>query len=383
MSSLRLEEIGKAIEREIDRDRLPGAVIAVARQGQLAYYEAFGYLNKQEGVEMPKNAIFSIWSMTKPVVAVGALILHEEGLLALDEPVGTYLPELSGRVVAIGGDPQRTVPARRQPTVQDLMLHTSGWSYNYGDTPLGEMAPEGPSPISSYSSGDDFIQALSRMPLRFHPGSEWDYGVGLDVLGVIIERISGQSLGDFFQERIFDPLDMIDTAINIPRRDVTRHAQVLPVDPLTGASQESHKHTDLEFHCGGGCLASTALDYLSFAQMLVNDGSLNGVRVLGRKTVEYMTADHLGPDVNTERLWALRNKNGYGFGLAVAVRRGSGVSGMMGSPGDFHWGGRNGTYFWVDPEEELAVVFMTASLGDIRPYHRQMIAGLVLQAIDD
>jgi CubicO group peptidase (beta-lactamase class C family) len=393
MSSQRLARIAAALKADIDQGRMPGAVIAVARKGKLVYHEAFGFLDKARGTPMPKDAIFSIASMTKPVVAAAALSLAEESRMLVHEPVGTYLPALKDMsVVAFkrdpsGGESIDRVPARRQPTIQDLMRHTAGFTYgNQGTTALHKAYPGGSGNVAATMSGAEFIDALAKLPLHYQPGTTWDYSYGLDILGLAIERVSNQTLGQFLHARFFGPLGMSDTAFTVPKEKAGRIAKALATDPITGQPQSIRDQTlPWKFECGGGCLASTALDYLRFAQMLLDGGALDGTRILGRKTVEYMSADHLGPGVNVEKLhnFPVEHIDGYGFGLGVAVRRVPGVAGIMGSPGDFRWSGAQGTLFWVDPREQLAVVYMAQTPGAIRAHYRQVIATLVQQAIVD
>jgi CubicO group peptidase (beta-lactamase class C family) len=392
MSAQRLARIAAALKADIDQGRMPGAVIAVARKGKLVYYEAFGFLDKAKGTPMPKDAIFSIASMTKPVVAAAALSLAEENRLLVHEPVGTYLPALKNMsVVKFRREPSGEVmerePARRQPTIQDLMRHTAGFTYgNQGTTALHKAYPGGSGNVAVTMTGAEFIDALAKLPLHYQPGTTWDYSYGLDILGLAIERVSNQTLGQFLQARFFGPLGMSDTSFTVPKDKAGRIAKALATDPITGQPQSIRDQTQpWKFECGGGCLTSTALDYLRFAQMLLDGGALDGTRILGRKTVEYMTADHLGPDVDAEKLhdFPVEHIDGYGFGLGVAVRRVPGVAGIMGSPGDFRWSGAQGTLFWVDPKEELAVVYMAQTPGAIRAHYRQVIATLVQQAIVD
>jgi len=393
MSSQRLARIAASMKADIEAGRMPGGVIAVARKGKLVYYEAFGYLDKAKGTPMPKDAIFSIASMTKPMVAVGALTLYEENRLLVHDPIGNYLPALKNMSVAVfrkdasGGDVIDREPARRQPTVQDLMRHTAGFTYgNQGTTLLHKQYPGGSGNVADTMTGPEFVEALGKLPLHYQPGTMWDYSYGLDILGIAIESVTKQSLGRFLEDRIWGPLGMVDTAFTVPPIKAGRIARALPADPVTGQPQSIRDQTQpWKFECGGGCATSTALDYLRFAQMLLNHGTLDGRRVLGRKTVEYMTSDHLGPEVNADRLhnFAVESIDGYGFGLGVAVRRGPGVAGIMGSPGDFRWSGAQGTLFWVDPKEELAVVYMAQTPGAIRAHYRQVIPALVLQSLVD
>ena len=390
MSSQRLARIADALKNDIDNGRMPGAVIAIARKGKLVYYEAFGFLDKAKGTPMPKDAIFSIASMTKPVVAAAALTFSEENRLLVHEPVGTYLPALKKMDVAVfrsGTESYGREPARRQPTIQDLMRHTAGFTYgNQGTTALHKAYPGASGNVADAMTGAEFVDALAKLPLHYQPGTRWDYSYGLDILGIALESVAKQPLGRVLQDRIFRPLRMNDTAFTVPPEKVSRIARALPVDPVTGQPQSIRDQTKpWAFECGGGCLTSTAVDYLRFAQMLLNRGALDGTRVLGRKTVEYMTADHLGPEVDASRLhnFPVEHIDGYGFGLGVAVRRVPGVAGIMGSPGDYRWSGAQGTLFWVDPKEELAVVYMAQTPGAIRAHYRQVIATLVQQAIVD
>jgi len=393
MSSQRLSRIAAALKQDVDNGRMPGAVIAIARRGKLVYFESFGFLDKGKGTPMPKDAIFSIASMTKPVVAAAALTFYEENRLLVHEPVGTYLPPLKNMTVAVlrrdgsGNETFDREPARRQPTIQDLMRHTAGFTYgNQGTTALHKAYPGGSGNVAETMTGAEFVDALAKLPLHYQPGTKWDYSYGLDILGLTLESVAKQPLGRVLQDRIFGPLGMTDTAFTVPKEKVARIAKALPVDPVTGQPQTIRDQTlPWKFECGGGCLTSTALDYLRFAQMLLNRGAFEGTRVLGRKTVEYMTADHLGPDVDVRSLhnFPVEHIDGYGFGLGVAVRRVPGVAGIMGSPGDYRWSGAQGTLFWVDPKEELAVVYMAQTPGAIRAHYRQVIATLVQQAIVD
>ena len=387
MSSERLERIAPILRADIEIGRLPGAVVAIARKGKLVYHEAFGFLNKRAGTTMPKDAIFPIASMTKPLAAVGALILVEEGRLILNDPIGEYLPQMSKMSVAVmrSETAMATEVARRQPTIQDLMRHTAGVTYgNRGTSDLYKLYPQGSIDAAVSLTGPQFVEKLASLPLHYQPGVAWDYGLGLDILGLVIEAVVKQPLSQFLNERLFGPLGMVDTAFWPTSGRGKRIARALSAEPGPGSTQiVQDSPLPRRFDCGGACAFSTAIDYLRFAQMLLNRGTLDGTRILGRKTVEFMTADQLGLEVNIDRLRDYSNINGYGFGLSVAVRRGYGIAGMMGSPGDYHWGGANGTYFWVDPKEELAAVFMAAAPGAARIRNRQIITSLVLQAIAD
>lgn len=390
MSSQRLGLIRPRIEAEIARDQLPGGVLAIVRRGRLVHFETYGYLDKATGVPMRADAIFNIASMTKPMAAVAALQLYEQGRLLIDDPISKYLPQFAKSQVAVLDAKRETiverVPAARPITVQDLFRHTSGLVYGgRGATPVHKLLPEGSSPASLSMTGPEFIGRLAQAPLLHHPGAMWDYGFGLDVLGLIVEQITEQSLGRYLQENVWKPLGMEDTHFVIPTDKLNRYAKALPVDPESGRPQSMRQLTaPTKFECGGGCAASTADNYLRFALMLANHGTFAGQRVLGRKTVEYMTANHLAPDVvNLIGRTGDPTRADYGFGLGVAVRTMPGISRTMSSVGTFAWPGASGTNWWVDPREDLTVVWMAYSPGTIRWRYRQMINALVYQALVD
>jgi CubicO group peptidase (beta-lactamase class C family) len=388
MSSVRLAEIGKTLKADIDSGQIPGAVVAVARRGKVVYFEAFGYRDKAASVPMTTDTIFAIASMTKPVTAVAALTLYEQGKLLIDDPVSKYLPKLADMKVAVldasGDKILDTVPAARKITIQDLMRHTSGIIYGgRGSTAVHKLYPSGSIALTK-TTGAEFIDKLGGLPLLHQPGAVWDYGFGLDVLGVVVESLTEQTLGQVFQERIFKPLGMVDTHFQIPADKVARYANVLPTDPVTGQPQTRTDLTSpMKLECGGGCLASTASDYLRFALMLKDKGKLGDARVLSRKTVEYMLANQLGPDVKNLIGNADPVRADYGFGLGLAVRTTPGIVRVSGSVGEFSWPGASGTNWWVDPQEDLTVVFMAHSPGPIRWHYRQVITALVNQAIAD
>ena len=390
MSSERLARIGRTLRADIDKGRIPGAVVAVARKGKLVYFEAFGYLDKAAGTLMTTDAIFSIASMTKPIVGVAALMLYEEGTLLINDPVANYLPQIGKMPVAVmrkdvtGQMVVDTVPVTRPMLIHDLMRHTSGLIYGgRGSTPVHKMYPASSGTSGTTLTSAEFLDKLGTIPLMYQPGSTWEYGLSIDVLGLVVERVSGQTLGQFLQQRLFRPLGMTDTGFIVPAEKLQRYAKALPNDPETGKPQAVLDSTKpLKFECGGGCAVSTAADYIRFAQMLQNRGSLGKVRILAPKTVEYMTSDHMGPEIQNNVARTASALEGFGFGLTVAVRRETGIAGIMGAPGDFTWGGAYGTNFWVDPKDELSVVFMAHAPGDIRTHYRQVINAFVLQAIN-
>jgi CubicO group peptidase (beta-lactamase class C family) len=383
LSSARLERLAQAIKRDVDQRRMPGAVVAIARKGKLAYYEAFGFADRAANLPMPKDAIFALASMTKPMVAVATLILAEQGDLLLNDPVGDYLPQLKGMKVATA---KGLEPAHRQPTLQDMLRHTAGVSYgNRGDTPLHKLY-ESKLISAANQSGADFLKELGQLPLHFQPGTAWEYSHGLDVAGLAVEAVTRKRLGEFMEERLFAPLGMRDTGFVVPASKAARIAKPLPVDPDTGKPIAFRAPvTPWQYDCGGGCASGTALDYVRFAQMLLDKGTADGSRVLSRKSVEYMTANQLGANVDVSRLheFAVEHMDGFGFGLGVAVRTLPGVAGVPGTPGEFLWSGAQGTMFWVDPKEELVAVFLAATPGPVRRHYRELVKQLVEQAIVD
>ncbi len=389
LSSSRLTTLGQVLRADIEAGRMPGAVVAIARRNKLVYLEAFGFRDAVTRAPMTVDTVFNIASMTKPLTTVAALSLYERGLLSMDDPLEMYLPEFAKRRVAVlsedGASILREEPARRSITLQDLMRHTSGIVYgNRGTTVLHKMYPASSNAASAMTS-TALVTALSQLPLLHQPGSTWDYGFGLDLAGVVVEHLEHRSLGEILRERVFGPLQMSDTGFQLPAGSTSRYAKPLPRDPITGQAQavDPDLTRPLGLQCGGSCAYSTATDYLRFAQMLLNGGALGDVRILGRKTVEYMTSNQLGPEVVNLVGNADPTRADYGFGLGVAVRTTPGVVKLMGSVGDFSWPGASGTNWWVDPKEQLAVVFMAQTPGALRWHYRQVINALVEQAIVD
>jgi CubicO group peptidase (beta-lactamase class C family) len=326
--------------------------------------------------------------MTKPMTTVGALMLYEQGKLLIDDPLAKYFPKFADARVAArdpNGEPTTdTVPAARKITIQDLMRHTSGLIYGgRGNTVVHKMYPAGSGDAAKDFDGAGFIDRLASLPLLYQPATVWDYGFGLDVLGLTIESITRQTLGQYLQANLFMPLGMTDTAFSISPDKAARYAKPLPQDPDTGKPQaRSPELTQpLKFECGGGCAASTASDYLRFAMMLMNGGRSGEAHLLGRKTVDYMLSDQLGPNIKNLVGNADPTRADYGFGLGLAVRTTPGVIRMMGSVGQFSWPGASGTDWWADPKEELAVVYLSAAPGPLRWHYRQKINALVYQAI--
>src|SRR5258706_211333 len=367
LSSERLARIGETLKADIEAGKIPGAVIAIARHGKLVALDAYGWRDKAAGVAMTTDTIFNIASMTKPMTTVGALMLYEQGKILIDDPLSKYFPKFAGMRVAArdaNGEPTAdTVPANRQITIQDLMRHTSGMIYGgRGNTLVHKMYPAGSGDAAHDYDGAAFMDRLASLPLLYQPATVWDYGFGLDVLGLTIEQISKQSLGQYLQANLFTPLGMTDTGFAIPADKAARYAKPLPTDPDTGKPQARNPELTqpLKFDCGG------------------RSGETH---LLGRKTVDYMLSDQLGPNIKSLIGNADPTRADYGFGLGLAVRATPGVVRMMGSVGQFSWPGASGTDWWVDPKEELAVVYLSAAPGPIRWHYRQKINAMVYQAI--
>ena len=381
-SSERLTRITELLRQEVEAGLIPGAVLTIARGGRVAYAEAVGYCDKEADAKMPLDGIFRIASMTKPIVSVAAMILAEEGRLDIGAPVADYIPELADRTV--GAERAR---ATRTMTVQDLLRHTSGLTYaGFGESPV-QMIWRDADLMNENQTNEELMGKLARLPLMFGPGTTWEYSMSTDVLGRVVEIAAGKSLAAAIAERITGPLGMRDTGFNVGGDKATRVAEPL-VDKTTGQKPPMRNLTrDVRWHSGGGGLAGTAPDYLRFCQMLLNGGELDGKRILAPKSVALMASDHLPPgcqygETSRSRFGALAPvpEMGYGFGLGFCVRKAQGMSPVPGSVGEFFWGGVLGTYFWIDPQEQMVVVLMTQA-PDQRLRYRYLSRRLVYAAL--
>lgn len=385
-SAAALERIDRFYADEIAKDRIPGAVVAIAREGKLVYYKALGYQDKAAGTPLKTDAIFNLASMTKVLTVVSALTLYEEGRLPLKSTLATYYPQFSSVQVGVvdSSGAIRLEPAKQPIFVQDLMRHTTGLTYGArGNSAVHKLYPASSSAAAYAMTGPEFIDALAKIPLLYQPGTTWDYGFSVDVLGLVVEKITGKTLGAASEERVWSRLGMRDTTFAVPADKRGRLARALPNDPITGKPQDIRILRDQpKFDCGGSCAFSTAADYIRFGQMLVNGGALDGVRILSPKTVRLMTSDHLGRNIKNNVSGTEAGRDGYGFGLGVAVRIEPGVAATNGSVGDYTWNGANGTIFWVDPKEQLVVVVMSVGPGEIRKYYREQLAALVYGAME-
>jgi CubicO group peptidase (beta-lactamase class C family) len=391
----RLARIGSVLRADTDTGTIPGAVALILRHGQVAYFDAFGYADRSTGRPMQRDSVFRIASMTKPVTVVAALMLMEQGRLLLNDPVTRYLPELGHvqvgveRTDAAGKRTLSLEPAKRVMTVQDLMRHTAGFTYGqFGDT-LVQRAYRAAHMIDDQQTNALMVAKLAQLPLAHQPGTTFEYGMSTDVLGRIVEVVSGLDLARFFAENVTGPLGMTNTAFGIPPSEQARLAEpqretqspmpaVVPYDPAQPA----------KWFSGGGGLLSTAADYARFCQMLLDGGEFGGVRLLARKSVQLMVHNHLsptlsyGPRTADLGIAAPLPELGQGYGLGLGVRQHAGLASVPGSVGDYFWGGALGPYFWVDPVEQLIVVFMLQELNvQRRTRYRSLLRALVYQAL--
>lgn len=392
MSSERLARIHTAMQRYVDKQLVPGVVTVVARRGRIVYSDAVGFRDVEAKAPMTTDAIFRIASMTKPLASVALMMLYEEGHFLLNDPLAKFLPEFANMKVALPapanesvGVPYKLVPAARPITIKHILTHTAGFPNTYRGITQAEYLKNAAlrKPTDTVA---DSVKRLAAMPLNFHPGDAWEYGAATDVVGRVVEVISGMTLDEFLQKKILGPLKMTDTHFYLPSAKLGRFTSVYEPDATKGnkiklveaptAESRFVKEPHLYFSGAGG-LVSTAADYLRFAQMLLNGGELEGVRILGRKTVELMTVNHIGD------LPVWLTGPGFGFGLGFSVVKDIGATGQIGSVGNYSWGGAFCTLFWVDPKEELIGIVMT----QVRPYThiniRQDFQVLVNQAIVD
>jgi CubicO group peptidase (beta-lactamase class C family) len=368
LSSARLKEMSAAFQSGVDKKEIPGAVVLVARHGKVAYFETFGFRDREAGAPMTRDAIFRIASMTKPITSVAAMMLVEQGRLELSAPVSRYLPEFKDVKLGVekkdpSGKPALTLEIpRREMTVLDLMRHTSGLTYGFTGKSMVRDRYTAEKLGEPGLNNATFVSRLSRAPLQNEPGEVWDYSVSTDVLGRIIESLSGMDLEQYFSENIFKPLGMSDTRfwLNDPAKQARlAHVQA---EASTGKRAAVPDPTVQNRQGGGGALVSTAMDYARFCQMLLNGGELDGVRIVSSKTVQLMAQNHLPQGIKINHfpipVLDVRPEAGNGFGLGLMVRTADGRNPVPGTVGDYTWPGIYGTQFWVDPKKEMVVVMM-------------------------
>jgi CubicO group peptidase (beta-lactamase class C family) len=374
----RLERLTDIMGRQVEEKKAPGVSMLIARHGKIAYRQSVGAL-RPGGPAMTDDAIFRIYSMTKPIVSVAAMMLVEEGRLLITDPVSKYIPAFANAKVGIvNGDRLGLAPLKRPITVQDLMRHTSGLTYGFtGVSPVQKLT-RAANVVNSNQTLAENVDAMAALPLMHQPGEVWEYSLSTDVLGRVVEIVEGASLGEVLRARLFGPLDMIDTAFFTPEAKFARRADPFSFDFMTAAGIDARDvMTPPKFESGGGGLMSTLGDYSRFAAMLSGGGALDGVRILSPRTLAFMASDHLDAKVDRSHflLWP-----GHGFGLGFAVRTDPGKAPTAGSVGEFFWGGMMGTAFWVSPRDSLFAVIMVQT-PEYREYFRMLFRNLVTAAI--
>jgi CubicO group peptidase (beta-lactamase class C family) len=380
LSPSRLQKMSDAFKREVDKGTLPGATVMVARRGQIGWFDAIGRQSPAASQPMAHNTIFRIFSMTKPIVSIGIMMLVEEGHFLLADPVEKFIPEFSRQKVGVEHNGRLELTAVARPmTVQDLLRHTSGITYDHTGNGMVQQLYRQSRLRSRKITNAEHAAMVAELPSICQPGAEWNYSRSTDILGRIIEVVSGKTLGAFLTERILAPLQMAETGFFTGEENAGRLAEPFPTDPWTGEPVQLFNILERPaMESGGGGLVSTAMDYARFCQMLLNGGSLDGARIIGRKTLELMASDHLTPDV---KIMGTLMPPGHGFGLGFAVRRQAGIAPFSGSPGEFFWSGMAGTFFWIDPKEDLFAVFMMQGPGQ-RVYIRTLLRNLVYAAVE-
>ena len=380
LSSTRLQRMSDAFKRDIDKGTIPGVTMMVARRGQIGWFDALGKQSPAAAAPMAHDSLFRVFSMTKPIVSVGIMMLLEDGEFLLNDPVAKYIPEFANQKVGVDSHGKLDlVPLRRPMTIQDLLRHTSGITYDHtGNTPVQQLYQQ--SRLRSRKiTNAEHAAIVAGLPLICQPGAEWNYSRSTDILGRLIEVVTGQTLGVFLTERILAPLQMTETAFHTGQENAGRLAQPFPTDPWNGEKVQLFDMLEQPaMESGGGGLVSTTMDYARFCQMLLSGGTLDGVRIIGRKTLELMASDHLAPNVKLDSHLV---PAGHGFGLGFAVRTQQGMAPFAGSVGQFFWSGMAGTFFWIDPKEDLFAVFMSQGPGQ-REYFRTLIRSLVYAAVE-
>ena len=393
----RLERIGEFLrERYVAPGRLPGAQLLIARRGEPAHEALIGLRDVERGKPVESDTIFRIYSMTKPITSVAIMMLVEEGLVALDDPVAKFIPEWANLGVFVAGGPQlfQTRPVARPMQVIDLLRHTSGLTYGFQNRGNLDAAYRRAA-IADHPGTRTLAETmteLARMPLEFSPGEAWNYSISTDVLGYLVEVISGRPFAEFLKDRLFDPLGMVDTGFHVPPEKADRFAACYDATPSQKLSLQDDPETSPYlkppvFYSGGGGLVSTAADYMKFANMLLAGGQANGRRFLSPSTIRLMTSNHLpdGQDLTelSRSLFSESTNAGVGFGLGFAVTFDPVKAMLPSSPGEYYWGGAASTAFWVDPVEEVTVVFMTQLLPSSAYPIRRQLRTLVYAALTE
>ena len=381
LSPVRLQRMSDAFKREIDKGTVPGVTTMVARRGQIGWFEPLGRQSPAASTPMARNSIFRIFSMTKPIVSVGIMMLIEDGHFLLSDPVAKFIPEFADQKVGVEHNGKLELVAVKRPmTVQDLLRHTSGITYDHTGNGLVQQLYQQSRLRSRKITNAEHATMVASLPLMCQPGTEWNYSRSTDILGRLIEVVSGKTLSAFLTERILAPLQMAETAFHTGAENAGRLAEPFPTDPWSGDNVQLFNMLERPaMESGGGGLVSTTMDYARFCQMLLNGGALEGNRIIGRKTLQLMTSDHLDPSVKLSG--HLLGLPGHSFGLGFAVRTHEGMAPFAGSVGQYFWSGIGGTFFWIDPREELFAVLMAQGPGQ-REYLRTLVRSLVYAALE-
>lgn len=395
LSAARLDRVRTWMHQWVDSGKLAGMVTCVMRKGQLAFAEVYGKADVARDKPMRPDTIFRIYSMTKPLTSTAIMMLYEEGRFQLDDPISKFIPAFANPRVYVGGSrgKMETVPAEREINFRDLLTHTSGLTYGFMEsTPVDAAyrAKDGVDFQTADTSLKQVVERLATIPLIAQPGKAWNYSVATDVLGYLVEVISGQPFEKYLKEKVIDPLRMIDTDFHVPKEKHDRFAANYSAGAggkldLLDDPAKSRYLAPRRVNSGGGGLVSTAADYLRFCQFMLNKGELDGVRLLGRKTVELMTMNHLNgdmADMGTPRFSEL-TYTGIGFGLGFSVMIDPAKAYIAGTPGEFAWGGAASTAFWIDPAEDMAVVLLTQLMPSSTYPIRRELRVLTYQAIVD
>jgi len=380
LSPLRLQRMRDAYQREIDKGTTPGVVSMVARRGQIGWFEAQGKQGPADSAPMATNSFFRIFSMTKPLVSLGIMMLVEDGHLLLTDLLAKYIPEFADQKVGIehNGQLEYALPVR-PITIQDLLRHTSGISYEITGAGMVQRMYAKAKTFRRDITNEEHAKLIASMPLMCQPGAEWNYSRSTDILGRVIEVVAGKTLSAFLSERILSPLQMNETGFHTAQGNASRIAQPFSADPWTGDKVALFDPLEIpKMESGGGGLVSTAMDYARFCQMLLGGGALDGTRVIGRTTLALMASNHLAPHVKVESHLL---PPGHGFGLGFAVRTDEGLAPYAGSVGQFFWSGVAGTFFWIDPKEDLFAIFLSQGPGQ-REYFRTLVRSLVYAAVE-
>ena len=394
LSSDRLDRIRPWMQAYVEAGKLPGASVLVARGGEVAWVAAIGYADVERGRHLETGHLLRFYSMTKPVTSVAAMMLYEQGLFQLEDPVSRFLPALRDMRVYVSGEGEcmESEPARRPVTIHHLLTHCAGFTYGFGnDHPVSRLYRDRRTDFYPADGPlEEVVARLAEVPLVHHPGERWNYGVSTDVLGHLVEAVSGQRLDRFFAERILEPLGMHDTAFQVPPEKRERLARLYGPSRTGGLTlleppEVSPYFDSVTTFSGGGGLISTLGDYYRFTEMLRRRGELDGVRLLGRKTVQYMTRNHLPGDLAAmgQETFNETTYAGVGFGLGFAVVQDPARALVLTSEGEYHWGGAASTAFWIDPAEGLSVILLTQLLPSSTYPLRRELRALVYSSLVD